>query len=229
VARGSAHGQHGLVRQRARMRASLPRTHCTHRMPPAPPGAPPSQRSRFQPLWSEAALTVCEVPADGRHSVRLSAGRGERLLCSTTSHHDHVARGPSRQTDNRVCCTGVAAIGCCHGWERQHTHTQPCTSILGAHVRMAEGGVMVRPGRCAGREARAARRQKMCASSCWKRRTRVSPVSAPLNSLRCSTPKSASLMGSSRYERVRCANMRQCPAAARAGGGCQRTGLLGHQ
>ncbi len=69
----------------------------------------------------------------------------------------------------------------------------------------------------------------MCASSCWKRRTRVSPVSAPLNSLRCSTPKSASLMGSSRYERVRCANMRQCPAAARWGAGVSVQNLLRYQ
>lgn len=117
----------------------------------------------------------------------------------------------------------------------------------------------------------------MCASSCWKRRTRVRPVRAPLqqnrrigansdaiwqqastqpagdplcqathlNSLRCSTPKSASLQrqqinamhqsnggmaiqgrpcqwqakadlppylrGSSRYDRVRLANIRQWP------------------
>jgi hypothetical protein len=39
--------------------------------------------------------------------------------------------------------------------------------------------------------------QKMCASSCTKRRTRVRPDSAPLYSLRCSTPKSASRSGSS--------------------------------
>lgn len=50
--------------------------------------------------------------------------------------------------------------------------------------------------------------QKMCASSCWKRRTRVSPVSAPLSSLRCSTPKSASRSGSSRHERMRLSNSR---------------------
>jgi hypothetical protein len=59
-----------------------------------------------------------------------------------------------------------------------------------------------------------ARLQKTWASSCWKRRTRVRPASAPLNSLRCSTPKSASRSGSSRYERARCPNIRQCPAHA---------------
>ncbi len=51
----------------------------------------------------------------------------------------------------------------------------------------------------------------MCASSCWNLLTRVSPVSAPDASLRCKTPKSAILIGSSRYERSRRANMRQCP------------------
>ena len=54
--------------------------------------------------------------------------------------------------------------------------------------------------------------QKTWASSCWNLRTRVRPCKAPLNSLRCSTPKSASRMGSSRYDRMRCPNMRQCPA-----------------
>lgn len=40
--------------------------------------------------------------------------------------------------------------------------------------------------------------QKMCASSCWNRRTRVRPERAPENSLRCSTPKSAHRRGNSR-------------------------------
>jgi len=106
----------------------------------------------------------------------------------------------------------------------------------------------------------------MWASSCWKRRTRVRPCSAPLydrrvgvqgqrgrayqwlgragirdsaggytaqalqckpepqkthcphlNSLRCSTPKSARRSGSSRYERLRLPNIRQWPAAGRRG------------
>eukprot|EP00976_Prorocentrum_cordatum_P093488 1189386-Prorocentrum_minimum.AAC.1 len=51
----------------------------------------------------------------------------------------------------------------------------------------------------------------MCASSCWKRRTRVSPCRAPEASLRCSTPKSARRRGSSRNERLRMANITQCP------------------
>ena len=51
----------------------------------------------------------------------------------------------------------------------------------------------------------------MCASSCWKRRTRVRPERAPENSLRCSTPKSAMRSGSSRCERVRMSNMTQWP------------------
>lgn len=50
--------------------------------------------------------------------------------------------------------------------------------------------------------------QKMCASSCWKRLTRVSPVREPGGSLRCSTPKSARRSGSSRHDRGRWANMR---------------------
>ena len=49
--------------------------------------------------------------------------------------------------------------------------------------------------------------QKICASSCWKRRTRVKPVSVPDNSLRCSTPKSAIRNGSSRQERGRWSNI----------------------
>lgn len=43
--------------------------------------------------------------------------------------------------------------------------------------------------------------QKMCASSCWKRRTLVNPVSVPDSSFLWRTPKSASLRGSSRHER----------------------------
>ena len=50
--------------------------------------------------------------------------------------------------------------------------------------------------------------QKMWASSCWKRRTRVSPERAPDSSLRCSTPKSAMRSGSSRQDRGRWSNMR---------------------
>lgn len=50
--------------------------------------------------------------------------------------------------------------------------------------------------------------QKMWASSCWKRRTRVSPVRVPESSLRCSTPKSASLRGSSLHDRGRWQNIR---------------------
>lgn len=50
--------------------------------------------------------------------------------------------------------------------------------------------------------------QKMCASSCWNRRTRVRPLSAPDASFRCRTPKSAMRRGSSRHERSRDANMR---------------------
>ena len=50
--------------------------------------------------------------------------------------------------------------------------------------------------------------QKMWASSCWKRRTRVRPVSAPDSSLRCSTPKSAIRRGSSRHDRGRWSNIK---------------------
>lgn len=49
--------------------------------------------------------------------------------------------------------------------------------------------------------------QKMCASSWQKRRTLVSPPSAPECSLRCSAPKSAQRMGSSLHERTRCSNI----------------------
>lgn len=45
--------------------------------------------------------------------------------------------------------------------------------------------------------------QKMCASSCWKRRTRVRPVKAPDSSFLCRTPKSAMRRGSSLQERGR--------------------------
>lgn len=45
--------------------------------------------------------------------------------------------------------------------------------------------------------------QKMWASSCWKRRTRVRPVRAPDSSLRCRTPKSAMRSGNSLQERGR--------------------------
>lgn len=48
--------------------------------------------------------------------------------------------------------------------------------------------------------------QNMCASSCWKRRTRVRPVNAPDSSFRCRTPKSAKRSGSSRQERFRLSN-----------------------
>lgn len=51
-------------------------------------------------------------------------------------------------------------------------------------------------------------RQKMWASSCWKRRTRVRPVSVPDSSFLCRTPKSASLRGSSLHERGLWLNMR---------------------
>jgi hypothetical protein len=69
---------------------------------------------------------------------------------------------------------------------------------------------------CSLRSWRQPHLQKTCASSCWKRRTRVSPWRAPLYSLRCSTPKSASRSGSSRYDRVRLPNIRQCPAPTHA-------------
>lgn len=48
----------------------------------------------------------------------------------------------------------------------------------------------------------------MCASSCWKRLTRVSPVRAPDSSLRWRTPKSAILSGSSLHERGRWSNIK---------------------
>lgn len=51
-------------------------------------------------------------------------------------------------------------------------------------------------------------RQKMWASSCWKRRTRVRPVSVPDSSFLCRTPKSASLRGSSLHERGLWLNIR---------------------
>lgn len=54
-------------------------------------------------------------------------------------------------------------------------------------------------------------RQKICASSCWKRRTLVKPVSVPLSSFLCKTPKSANRNGSSRYDRSRNPNIMQCP------------------
>jgi len=54
--------------------------------------------------------------------------------------------------------------------------------------------------------------QKMWASSCWNRLTRVNPVKAPLYSFLCSTPKSASLRGSSLQDRARWPNITQWPA-----------------
>ena len=51
----------------------------------------------------------------------------------------------------------------------------------------------------------------MWASPCWKRRTRVNPVSAPDSSLQCKTPKSAKRIGRSRYDLIRAPNMRQWP------------------
>lgn len=50
--------------------------------------------------------------------------------------------------------------------------------------------------------------QKMWASSCWNRRTRVRPDSAPESSLRCRTPKSANRIGSSFQERGRWSNIK---------------------
>lgn len=50
--------------------------------------------------------------------------------------------------------------------------------------------------------------QKMCASSCWKRRTLVRPVSVPDSSFLWRTPKSASLRGSSLQERGLWLNIR---------------------
>lgn len=48
----------------------------------------------------------------------------------------------------------------------------------------------------------------MCASSCWKRRTLVRPVSVPDSSFLWRTPKSASLRGSSLQERGLWPNIR---------------------
>lgn len=53
--------------------------------------------------------------------------------------------------------------------------------------------------------------QKIWASSCWKRRTRVRPVRAPDNSFLCRTPKSAMRMGNSLQERGRWSNIRLSP------------------
>lgn len=50
--------------------------------------------------------------------------------------------------------------------------------------------------------------QKMWASSCWKRRTLVRPVSVPDSSFLCRTPKSASLRGSSLHDRGLWLNIR---------------------
>lgn len=50
--------------------------------------------------------------------------------------------------------------------------------------------------------------QKMCASSCWKRRTLVRPVRVPDSSFLWRTPKSASLRGSSLQERGLWLNIR---------------------
>lgn len=50
--------------------------------------------------------------------------------------------------------------------------------------------------------------QKMWASSCWKRRTRVKPLKVPDNSFLWSTPKSANLIGISLHDRGRWANIR---------------------
>lgn len=50
--------------------------------------------------------------------------------------------------------------------------------------------------------------QKTWASSCWKRRTLVSPVKVPDSSFLWRTPKSASLRGSSRHERGLWLNIR---------------------
>lgn len=83
-----------------------------------------------------------------------------------------------------------------HAGGRHGRHPTPACGQLGSRMRRGTGP----------------HRQKMWASSCWKRRTRVRPCSAPLNSLRCSTPKSARRSGSSRYDRLRLPNMRQWPA-----------------
>lgn len=77
---------------------------------------------------------------------------------------------------------------------------QHCEQENGGYKGGAEGGTEGTPT--------CSRAQKMCASSCWKRLTRVSPVREPGGSLRCSTPKSARRSGSSRHDRGRWANMR---------------------
>jgi len=51
-------------------------------------------------------------------------------------------------------------------------------------------------------------RQKMWASSCWNRRTRVRPDRVPDNSLRCRTPKSAKRIGISLHDRGRWSNIK---------------------
>lgn len=53
--------------------------------------------------------------------------------------------------------------------------------------------------------------QKIWASSCWKRRTRVRPVRAPDSSFLCRTPKSAMRRGNSLQERGRWSNIRLEP------------------
>lgn len=50
--------------------------------------------------------------------------------------------------------------------------------------------------------------QKMWASSCWKRLTRVKPLKVPESSFRWRTPKSASLRGNSLQDRGRWANIK---------------------
>lgn len=50
--------------------------------------------------------------------------------------------------------------------------------------------------------------QKMWASSCWKRLTRVKPLRVPESSFRWRTPKSASLRGNSLQDRGRWANIK---------------------
>lgn len=57
--------------------------------------------------------------------------------------------------------------------------------------------------------------QKIWASSCWKRRTRVRPVRAPDSSFLCKTPKSAMRRGSSLHERGRWSNIRLLPNKAK--------------
>ena len=51
----------------------------------------------------------------------------------------------------------------------------------------------------------------MWPSSCAIERTRVMPWSEPVRSFRCSRENSAMRSGSSRYERLRERNTRQCP------------------